>query len=176
MTQPMIKQPVIKHLPSLHRQRGVVLALGMFFLLIVTIIGLVAMRTATLENMMAANNQFGVAALSDAEIVLDAAEAAIEIEVSDGTTLDLSDSSDAYYEIDQIDPRSRIWTFVYGSASTGQYVIEYAGQREIPGETAAFGEGAAGSFVFVFLTDVRSQSAKGTLRTLQSVYVTADAP
>ena len=169
-------QPMINSLPMLQRQRGVVLVLGMFFLLVVTIIGLVAMRTATLENMMAANNQFGVAALSDAEILLNAAEADIDAFVSDGTTLDFMVTNDPYHEYGQIDPRVRDWTFGYATVSAGQYAVEYAGEREIPGETAAFNEGAAGSFVFVFLTDVRSEGAKGTLRTLQSVYVTSEAP
>ena len=170
-------------MPFSPRQRGVVLVLGMFFLLVVTVLGLVAMRTATLENMMAANNQFGIEALSNAELVLTAAEVDIEAQTQDNATLDWEAPDDAYHQYGEIDARQSDWgdkdnggfdhTEVPG---VGKYAIEYAGQTPLPGETVDFAAGASGSYVYIFIMAIRAESAKGAVRTLQSIYVTRNAP
>ena len=56
------------------RQKGAALFMALIFLLILTILGVFGMNLSRLENMMAGNNQFQMAALSNAELAVDEAE------------------------------------------------------------------------------------------------------
>jgi hypothetical protein len=59
----------IRHLPR--HQRGAVLIFGMLLLLVMTIIGVTAMRSATLEERMAANESFVYQSMQAAESAID---------------------------------------------------------------------------------------------------------
>lgn len=53
--------------PRMQRQRGIVLIVGLVFLLVLTIIGVTALRTSTLEERMAGNMMSKTLAFQDAE-------------------------------------------------------------------------------------------------------------
>lgn len=59
------RQPGLRPLPA--RQEGIVLAVGLVFLLVLTIIGITSLRTTTLEQRMAGNMQQRTVAFQDAE-------------------------------------------------------------------------------------------------------------
>lgn len=62
-----MSKPLSPLRPPPSRQRGVVLAVGLIFLLVLTIIGVTSLRTTTLEQRMAGNMQQRTVAFQDAE-------------------------------------------------------------------------------------------------------------
>jgi len=156
-------------------QRGAVLITSLIILLVLILISISGMNLSFLENMMATNTQFQVSALADAEVALRTAEQDVESLVSDGTALDLS-ADDHYHQNGTIDPSQSTWSFNHATSNGSNYVIEYVGQRVIPGNSTEIGAGAAGSFVYLFLVDAQSTSGKGATRNVQTAYITATAP
>lgn len=59
------------HSPD-HRQHGIALATALIFLVVITLLGLVAVRSSTIELQLASNAQSGVEALQTAQAVVDA--------------------------------------------------------------------------------------------------------
>jgi Tfp pilus assembly protein PilX len=175
-------------------QRGVVLVVSLVILLVMTLIGVFGMRTAILDNMMANNAQFQTEALNEAEVVVLAGENDIQAVTDDGVALDLNDNqTDRYYDAtstsgQDVDPSLHDWTsgdFHPATVTDGQYVIQYGGKEVIPGNPAGYGGSAgysgsgsttAGGFVYAFKVSARSESRRGALRIVQTVYVTANAP
>jgi len=157
-------------------QRGAALMVSLVFLVIMTIIGIASMNTAVMENLMAANSQFQVSALSNAEFIIGSAEDDIETIVSDASALAFETSDDHYYLADDVEPAVNDWTFQHASTTLGSYIIEYAGKHPIPGESAEMGAGTAGSFVYLFLVSAQNVASKGARRNVQTVYVTENAP
>lgn len=54
------------------RQRGLALAVAMVFLLVMTLIGLVAMQSSTVQSILARNTQFEIEATQKAQAIIDA--------------------------------------------------------------------------------------------------------
>jgi type IV pilus assembly protein PilX len=169
--------------PSAKPQRGAALIVSLIFLLIMTLLGVFALNTSTLETLMAGNNQYQTAALGDAELALASGEDDVEAVVSDTVALEFDTGGDHYYNSGDIDPNNLDWSgFVHNDVGDGQYVIEYGGSEPLPGSSTslgtstAYGGGVAGGDVFVFLVTARSESSKGAVRIVQSVYVTEEEP
>lgn len=62
-----MNKPLSSPRPPPSRQRGIVLVVGLVFLLVLTIIGVTSLRTTTLEQRMAGNMQQKTVAFQDAE-------------------------------------------------------------------------------------------------------------
>ena len=166
-------------------QRGVAMFMALIFLLIMTILGAFGMNTARIENLMAGNSQFQVAALNDAEFVLGVGEQNVEDILGNLPFTDWNETDDAFYDrtsesTDVIDTHVLNWGFNYQEEdSSSRYVIEYAGSEPVPGNDASV-EGTstcpAGSCVWVFLATAQAETSRGARRIVQSVYVTETPP
>lgn len=173
------------HANSLASQRGVALFMALIILLVMTILGVFGMNISRMENLMAGNNQFQTAALSNAELVLSVGEQETEDILGSLPFTDWNDTGDHYYDrtpdsTELIDPQAHNWSFSYQAEdSSSRYVIEYAGSEVVPGNDASI-EGTstciAGSCVWVFITTGQNETSRGAKRTVQSVYVTETPP
>jgi Tfp pilus assembly protein PilX len=166
-------------------QRGAALFMALIFLLVMTILGVFGMNISRLENLMAGNTQFQVAALSNAELTLSVAEQRIENILGALPFSDWNEGGDPFYDrtgtsTEIINPQKINWDFAYqAEGSTSRYVIEYSGSELIPGEDESYEASAtcpAGSCVWVFLATAQNETSRGAKRTVQSVYVTATPP
>jgi type IV pilus assembly protein PilX len=163
------------------QQKGAILIVSLVVLVALTLIGLSAMDLSNLENIMAANSQQQIKSLSNAEKVLKVAEQDVDGIISDSTTLAFETTEDQYYLAGEVDPTRTTWDFSYASSFDdspidGNYIIEYAGPRLIPGESGEIGSAVSGSYIHLFLVDSQSESGKGAIRNVQSVYVTGSPP
>ena len=166
-------------------QRGVAMFMALIFLLIMTILGVFGMNASRIENLMAGNSQFQVAALNDAEFVLGVSEQNVEDILGDLPFTDWNEANDAFYDrtsesTDVIDTHVLNWGFSYQAVdSSSRYVTEYVGSEHVPGIDASV-EGTssctAGSCVWMFLTTAQAETSRGAKRIVQSVYVTETPP
>ena len=168
--------------------RGSVLVLALVFLLVVGVLAMTGMENAVLELRMVAGSSIQEAVLSNAEQGLKLAERAIIAEVADGQLLDIRDR-DLFYPVEgagAIDPVSGDWSTIpvtgRDSARGIEYVIQYAGQVSIPaaegtGSSLLMGsqESTDAGMAHLFLITSRAE-LNGTMRLVQSVYVSATAP
>ena len=170
---------------SLVGQRGAALFMALIILLVMTILGVFGMNISRMENMMAGNNQFQTAALSNAELILSVGEQKTEDILGALPFTDWNETGDAFYDrtgnsTDVINPHALNWGFSYQAEdSSSRYVIEYAGSEIVPGNDASV-EGTstciAGSCVWVFIATGQNETSRGAKRTVQSVYVTETPP
>jgi type IV pilus assembly protein PilX len=160
-------------------QRGAALVVSLVLLLVLTLLGITAMNSSIMQGLMSTSYQSQTTTLSGAEVVLREGELDVEGLLGGAKPTyyyDLvADTPDAAPDI-----ASLVWTFSANTLDTdgidSAYVIEYLGQFEVPGETAVLPGGAAGSHVYVFKVTARGEGDRGALRTVQSVYVTLEAP
>lgn len=171
---------------SRSEQKGAVLVVSLMILVILTLVGVTAMATSSLEAVMAGNTQLQTRALANAENTLLTAEAAVDNITTTAGAFDWS-QTDGYYLFDTTNPANNInplletWAFTSqaGPTSDERYVVEYVGNREIPGESIVVNSGTqtAGSYVYVFRITARSAEANsGALRLVQGIYVSNEAP
>jgi Tfp pilus assembly protein PilX len=170
---------------SLACQRGAALFMALIILLVMTILGVFGMNISRMENLMAGNNQFQTAALSNAELVLAVGEKRTEDILGNLPFTDWNETGDAFYDRTSassqlIDPQALNWGFAYEAEdSSSRYVVEYGGSELIPGNDASV-EGtsacAAGSCIWVFIATAQNETSRGAKRTVQSVFVTETPP
>ena len=150
---------------------------GLVFLLILTLIGISSMSSSQLNNIIVSNNQAQMQALNRTEVLLNNAEREIETMISDATTMDFTSTGDHYYVYGTIDSSTEPWSFTsQGSGYLGQYIIEYAGKRSLPGSSNAWGAGIAGDSVYEFTIVAKHKLTNGARRLSESLYVTQTAP
>ena len=169
-------------------QRGAVLFMALIFLLIMTILGIFGMSMSRLENLMAGNVQFQTTALSDAELVLNNAEADLVATLAVGK--EFNDSGDHYFDSstdtppESVDASSVDWTgFTYATPdgdpnNPNRYVIEYADcdvQYGNAADACAAPCGGTGC-VHVYIMTAQSETSRGARRTVQSVFVSETGP
>lgn len=144
------------------KQQGAVLIVSLMILVIMTLIGITAMQTTTLEEMMAGNTRDRELAFQSAEVALREGEALVEelaniSNFSDGTT------DAGLYGLDNAEPdffAATSWTTansraygslsvngvtnepVYGVASTPRYIIRYITMIETEQRTLNVGRGS----------------------------------
>lgn len=159
------------------RQRGAALVVALVLLLVMTILGVTAMNSSILQGFMSASYQEQTVRLATAENILLEGEFDVEELVANGV---LTRDTDGYYFNLDADP-----TLEFDAASLAEawpaapnYVIEYMGEFEIPGESVAVGGGLEDSLIHVFRVSARSVPGdeRGGLRIVQSLYVTLSGP
>ncbi len=127
--------------PSLpHQQKGAALAVGLFFLLILTIVGLTAVRMTTQQGRMAASYQFQNTTFQGAESAIRGVVAEIrdEIEPPSGTAGNLL--VEAISKAVGEDPPAR--QFAVGTGVTSGASIRYVMQAPAPGYSLGVGAGS----------------------------------
>ena len=174
-------KPSIKH----PRQGGAALFMALIILLVLTILGVFGMNMARLENLMAANDQFMVTALSNAEYTLAVGQEEIQKIADNGCPF--PSAKVGYYQADEnIDPTVPNWGFpsqevdidIDGDGTTdetGNYIIVNAGTDNDDGEDDSFTgttNPLPGAIVQVFLVTAQSDASKGAKRIVQSAVVT----
>ena len=171
-------------------QRGAALIVSLILLLVMTLLGVAAMNSSILQGFMSASQQEQTRRLARAEDFLLEGEFEVEQLLVEGvgdTTcggVPCCPVGTCYRNLDA-DPtqafnvNSLATAFPGGNtAGTGGYLIEYMGQFEIPGESAAVGGGFEDSLIHIFRVSARSVpgNERGGLRIVQSLYVTLNGP
>jgi type IV pilus assembly protein PilX len=169
-------------------QRGAALIVALLLLLVMTILGVTALNSSTLQELMSSAYRQQTSALAGVENVL--LEGEMEVQnIVDVGTIDLS-TVDYYFDLVDGDPQfpadSNAANWALGPlvaqtigqfAIDGRYVIEYMGEFEVPGESIAEGGGLEDSRIHIFRVSARGTEANGEgLRIVQSYYVTLRPP
>ncbi len=113
---------LLEQTPGTHQQEGFVLVVGMIVLLVLTLLGVTAMRGTTLQTAMAGNMQDRAIALQAAEAALRAGENRL-----DQATLPVFDVDAGYYTLDPADDRDEPrWQSFYGpGGNAADNVVAY---------------------------------------------------
>ncbi len=168
-------------------QRGTALVVSLVLLLVMTLIGISAMNSSVMQGLMSTSYQSQATTLSGAEVVLREAELDVEALVLGQKVVnyyDLTlDGGDDPFPVEGVTwpAGAELLTVLVDEAGkdeiSGQFVIEYLGQYEVPGESAKeTGERLPGSHVSVFRISARGTGDRGARRQVQSIFVTLDAP
>jgi type IV pilus assembly protein PilX len=173
----MPKEKIIIVIPS--RQNGAALFMALIILLILTILGVSGMNISRLENMMAGNNQFQTAALSNAELAVDEAERDL-IDMVGGA------KKACYYPTATlVDPSPLNWpdgittcSYTPPDGPNARYIVEYVGEGidDDCDKSLGKGETKAGCIHYDFLVTAQADTSRGARRTVQTVYQSATAP
>ncbi len=162
---------LMNHKPP-QTQHGAALVVALVMLVILTLIGVAAMNSSTIELIMAGNTQLQTRALAEADRTLTTAET-----MAKGLTV-VSDFSEAgYYNIKNEaapDIRTMTWTSAnsqQADTDMNRYVVEFTGNFAISGNSEAWGVKGTATSVDVFRITSHSEDAKGAVRMVQSVYV-----
>ena len=169
-------------------QHGAALIVALLLLLVMTILGVTALNSSTLQELMSSAYRQQTSALAGVENVL--LEGEMEVQnIVDVGTIDLS-TVDYYFDLVDGDPQfpagsgAANWALsplvqqtIGQFAIDGRYVIEYMGEFEVPGESIAEGGGLDDSRIHIFRVSARGTEANGEgLRIVQSYYVTLRPP
>jgi type IV pilus assembly protein PilX len=156
------------------RQNGAALFMALIFLLILTLLGVFGMNISRLENLMAGNNQFQTAALSNAELAVDTAEQNL-IAMSNGGA-----KEDCYYnKATLVDPSPLNWdpaiktcSYTPPNGPDARYIIERVGSGidDDCGKGLGKGQGNAGCIHYDFLVTSQADTSRGARRTVQTVF------
>jgi type IV pilus assembly protein PilX len=175
-------------------QQGVSLIVALIMLIVLTLIGVSSMNTAIVELKMAGSSQQQGLALNRADELLRIGEDDVQTIADTPGTFDFATPGDGYYVVaDDIDVFNLDWegsgltsisggkfatSGVFMGGDRGDYVVEYIGEKDVIGESGSEGgdQGVAGSKVYTYRITARSEGAKGALRLVQSIYVTANPP
>lgn len=161
-----------------HAQRGAALIVSLILLLVMTLLGITAMNSSILQNFMSASYQEQTVRLAGAENFLLTGEFDVQDLVANGV-VDRDTGNDAYYFNLDTDPTLEFPAATAATTWPNGFVIEYMGEFQIPGESAAVGGGFEDSLIHVFRVSARSErdaASRGGLRIVQSLYVTLDGP
>ena len=159
------------------RQRGAVLVVGLITLVVLTIIGLHASRSATMGMVAATNAQESAVALAAAEDSASIGERQTLALYGGSFPGDLSDNAaDGYYEEGTVDLNTLDWTQangierVYAVDGTllAEYVVEYLGEGESAGESITLGGATVKSQLYRI--SGRGVGARGTERIVQTIF------
>ena len=171
-----------KLIKSQHAQQGVSLVVALVMLLVLTLIGVSSMNTAIVELKMANSMQQQTIALNNADELLIEGEQNVETLVASAIADDFAAAGDGLYvTADNIDVHNLDWNgqgLQSIPGANGQYVIEYLGPKQIPGESIVTGTDGRiiGGAVHTFRITSRSTTGRNALRLVQSIYVTLTPP
>lgn len=174
-----------------HNEGGAALIVALLLLLVMTILGVTALNSSTLQGLMSSAYRQQTSVLAGAENILLAAERRIDDIVTDGLPVD----TDWAYFIDlSMDPppaefpagsSAEDWSEALEVAAQdigafeipGRYMLEYIGEFEVPGESIAEGGGLEDSRIHIFRVSSQAEEQKGSAaRIVQSYYVTLRSP
>jgi type IV pilus assembly protein PilX len=170
-------------------ERGAALIVALLLLLVMTILGVTALNSSTLQGLISSAYRQQTSTLAGAENLLLAGEMDVEEIVTDAT-IDLGalgyyfdlPAGDTQFEATTSTPSEwdigpLIEQAIGEMDISGRYVIEYMGDFEVPGESIAEGGGLEDSLIHIFRVSARGGEAnRGAVRTVQSFYVTLRAP
>ena len=161
-------------------QKGAALFMALIFLLILTILGVFGMNISRLENMMAGNNQFQTAALSNAELAVDAGgarftgndrghEKSLLLPASHPGRSFAAQLARHHHKCSHITPPD---------VPDARYIVEYVGWGidDDCGKSLGKGESKAGCIHYDFLVTAQADTSRGARRTVQTVYQSGTAP
>lgn len=161
------------------RQRGAALVVALILLLVMTILGVTALNSSILQGFMSASYQEQTVRLATAENILLEGEFDVEELVANGVLTRGSLPNRYYFNLDA-DPTDEFFAAELAQEwpAASNFVIEYMGEFEIPGESVAVGGGLEDSLIHVFRVSARSvpPDERGGLRIVQSLYVTLSGP
>jgi len=170
-----ITQTSIRPPHNIHQQRGAVLAVSLIMLLLLTILGITAIQTTTMQERMAGNSrdlnmafQAAEAALRKGEIDLTAAT----VPAFDGTgghfTPAALNADEIWETIDWSTSAINYTTTLYGVAAQPQYIVEEL--PTIAKNTGSLEAGLAGTVQFYRITSRAVGATSNSIAMLQSVY------
>jgi type IV pilus assembly protein PilX len=169
-----------------NNQAGAVLVISLIILLVMTILGITAMKTSNLELVMSTNIQEQVRAMVDAENTLADGENDVRTNFpgaysyawhnnttdglyaqNDPANLDLANS--ALEDVDWEDPDNDGEGYVAGP--NGRYAIEYMGNvlDTSAGASATIGTGTP-KYHYVYRVTARGTTGRGATRFVQSIF------
>jgi type IV pilus assembly protein PilX len=169
------------------RDKGAALIVALILLLVMTILGVTAMNSSTMQGFMSASFQQQTSTLAGVENVLLAAERDVEAIVAEGlgTRIHyrdlLADPPPAQFAAGKINEdwsaAATITEKIGALDIFGQFVIEYMGDFEVPGESIAEGGSFQDSRIHIFRISARGteQQREGS-RIVQTLYVTLRGP
>ncbi len=167
------------------QQKGISVLVTMVMLLVLTLIGVSSMKTATVELKMAGSMQQEGLALNRAEEALRVGETDVDAIIADPTAYDFAAAGDSYYvnadavDVQQIDWAAQgITAQQAGANASDVFVTEYLGAKAIPGESIKISTDGKiiGGAVHTFRITTRSATGKNAVRLIQGIYVSDDAP
>lgn len=164
------------------QQRGAALVVALILLLVMTILGITALNSSTLQNFMSSAYQQQTTTLAGAENVLLEGEVDVEAIVTSGVGgkthfRDLTDDDETQFDLASWGEGWPVTQDIGEITITGSYFIEYMGEFEVPGESIAEGGGLEDSKIHIFRVSARGGEAnRGAIRTVQSYYVTLQPP
>lgn len=171
----------IKNNLPIFRQQGMALVMSLVILLVLTLLGVAAMNTSSLQILMTGNSQYQTSALNTAEDTIRTAEDLVAGLVGvPGATYPAT----GYYNIpgpdDPVDLNNFDWNDNTKVTTVGssKYIIEFTGTQELNSASKAWrqDQGIVGDDVSVFRITARSPSSRGAMRYVQSIFVTISAP
>lgn len=170
----------IKNNLPIFRQQGMALVMSLVILLVLTLLGVAAMNTSSLQILMTGNSQYQTSALNTAEDTIRTAEDLVAGLVGvPGATYPAS----GYYNIPGGDNPIDLNNFTWDdddvtTIGSSKYIIEFTGTQELNSASKAWrqDQGIVGDDVSVFRITARSPSSRGAMRYVQSIFVTISAP
>lgn len=164
------------------RQRGAALVVALLLLLVMTVLGVTALNSSTLQSLMSSAFQQQTTTLAGAENVLLEGEMDVEAIVVGGVGarthfVDLTDEDETQFDLVDWVGGQPVAQDIGEITITGSYFIEYMGEFEVPGESIAEGGGLDDSKIYIFRVSAQGGEAnRGAVRTVQSYYVTLRPP
>jgi type IV pilus assembly protein PilX len=167
--------------PARRAQAGAALVVSLIALLLMTIIGVTAASSSSLELLIATNTQNAGEALAMAEDSVLAGELYVQTtHPGGGPTFDFSAAADdGYYVAGEVDVQNVDWSaieteqaFDGGGSLLTEYVVEYLGTTSASGGTLAAGTGGGAGVRHLYRISGRGVSARGTVRLVQTIYAT----
>lgn len=171
------------------KARGAALIVALLLLLVLTILGVSAMSSSTMQGLMASSYEQQTSTLARVENVLLEGEREVEDLVAIGIPSPVPSYFRNLQEIpiapQQFAVGTMDWTvgavaaaqMIGDFAIPGRFVIEYMGEFEVPGESIAVGGAFEDSRIHIFRVSARGEETqRGGLRIVQSLYVTLRGP
>lgn len=150
------------------RQRGIVLVIGMIFLLVLTIIGVTSLRTTTLEQRMAGNMQQRTLAFQDAE-------ARISVLLNDLNALQTSLSTNDVCNLSDLDPETNPSPINPDLISSHHTCPEYLGNSN-PGRLTDTAEGGEIHLLHFRIESASTTVGKANATLQQGIYQRGPSP
>jgi len=146
--------------PPPSRQRGIVLVVGLVFLLVLTIIGVTSLRTTTLEQRMAGNLQQRTVAFQDAE-----ARISMLINLFNGNEENLSTNNNC----SSVNPSYNLNPVNPGVVTSHKTCPEYVGSSD-PGRLTNTAEGGQTSLLHFRIQGQSATVGNANVTVQQGVY------
>ncbi len=161
-----------------NKETGVVLFLSLVFMVLIAMLGMFTVRSATSEIKIATNVQARASAFSDAELGIKSGEKVIANTLVGAPAFDWSTNvTDGFYYDGDVQNLRAIWNGNPGYETgddASQFIVEYLGPFTTEGSSIAIGAGTLSNQRYVYRVTGRGQSARGGYRLSQSIYAVSE--